>query len=95
MPFTEAHYERWLELFTATLHEGWAGPVADTAERRARRMAGSMRRVLAGEADPDPTWPDEGAGPETAARPAAPGPLGRPRDAGRPRPRPAPPRRRF
>ncbi len=63
MPFTEAHYERWLELFTETLHEHWSGPVAETAERRARRMARSMRRVLAGEADPDPTWPDEGAVP--------------------------------
>jgi hemoglobin len=61
--FTEAHYERWLELFCATLHDGWAGPVADTAERRAHRMARSMRRVLAGQDDPDPTWPDEGVGP--------------------------------
>jgi len=59
MPFTAAHYERWLELFTETLHRGWSGPVADTAERRARRMARSMQRVLAGEADPDPTWPEE------------------------------------
>jgi hemoglobin len=65
MPFTEAHYERWLELFTDTLRAGWSGPVADTAERRARRMARSMRRVLAGEPDPDPTWPDEGAGPDS------------------------------
>lgn len=78
VPFTEAHYERWLELFCATLHEGWSGPVADTAERRAHRMARSMRRVLAGEADPDPTWPDEGVaaeGPDAsaAAADAAPG----------------------
>jgi hemoglobin len=69
VPFTEAHYERWLELFTETLHDGWSGPVAATAERRARRMARSMRRVLAGEDDPDPTWPDEtpapGTGPTT------------------------------
>ena len=64
VPFTEAHYERWLELFCATLHDGWAGPVADTAERRARRMARSMRRVLAGQDDPDPTWPDEGVDPD-------------------------------
>ena len=71
VPFTEAHYERWLELFCATLHDGWAGPVADTAERRARRMARSMRRVLAGEADPDPTWPEEGAGPEGVPYPEA------------------------
>jgi hemoglobin len=63
VPFTEAHYERWLELFCTTLHDSWAGPVTDTADRRARRMARSMRRVLAGQDDPDPTWPDEGAGP--------------------------------
>lgn len=63
VPFTEAHYERWLELFCATLHAGWEGPVAATAERRARRMARSMRRVLAGEDDPQPTWPEEGVEP--------------------------------
>jgi hemoglobin len=64
VPFTEAHYERWLELFTDTLHDGWAGPVADLAERRARLMARSMRRVLAGVDDPDPSWPDEAGAPD-------------------------------
>ncbi|HEY6531845.1 MAG TPA: group III truncated hemoglobin [Acidimicrobiales bacterium] len=60
VPFTEAHYERWLELFGDTLRENWSGPVADTAERRAERMARSMRRVLAGDDDPEPSWAEEG-----------------------------------
>ncbi len=61
VPFTDEHYDRWLELFTETLHERWSGPVADRADERARRMARSMRRVLAGgdeqgwsEVAPDP-----------------------------------------
>jgi hemoglobin len=60
VPFTEAHYERWLALFSQTLRESWDGPVAALAEQRAGRMARSMRRVLAGDADPDPSWPEEG-----------------------------------
>ena len=63
VPFTAAHYERWLELFTTTLQESWSGPVAEMAERRARRMARSMQRVLAGDDDPDPTWAEEGVEP--------------------------------
>ena len=63
VPFTEAHYQRWLELFADTLRSGWAGPVADLAERRAERMARSMRRVLAGAEDPEPSWPEEGVEP--------------------------------
>jgi len=63
VPFTEAHYERWLELFCETLHEGWSGPTTELAEQRARRMAGSMKRVLAGADDPEPSWPEEGVDP--------------------------------
>ena len=63
VPFTEEHYERWLELFRATLHERWSGPVTELAEQRARRMARSMRRVLAGTPDPEPSWPEEGVEP--------------------------------
>jgi len=74
VPFTEAHYERWLELFCATLHERWSGPVTDLAEQRARRMAGSMHRVLAGDDDPGPTWPEEGAGREQMSTPGDPRP---------------------
>ena len=69
--FTDEHYERWLELFTDTLRSGWSGPVADLAERRAQRMARSMRRVLAGAEDPDPSWPEEGVEPGEVAEPSA------------------------
>ena len=48
-PFTEAHYQRWLELFDATLDELYAGPTTEVAKRRARRMASAMRRLLAGQ----------------------------------------------
>ena len=67
VPFTDAHYERWLELFCTTLHAGWSGPVTDLAERRAHRMAASMRRVLAGVDDPDPSWAEEGVEPSGPA----------------------------
>jgi hemoglobin len=67
VPFTEAHYERWLELFGETLHERWSGPTAELAERRAQLMARSMRRVLAGTDDPEPSWPEEGVEPEVHA----------------------------
>jgi hemoglobin len=67
VPFTEAHYERWLELFGETLHERWSGPTAELAERRAQLMARSMRRVLAGTDDPEPSWPEEGVEPEVPA----------------------------
>lgn len=59
VPFTEAHYERWLELFASTVEAGWQGPLAELAVARAHRMARSMRRVLSHLDDPDPTWPDE------------------------------------
>jgi hemoglobin len=70
VPFTEAHYERWLELFVETVHDRWTGPVADLADRRAHLMARSMRRVLAGDDDPEPSWPEEGV--EPPAGPTAP-----------------------
>ena len=64
VPFTEAHYQRWLELFDATVRASWSGPVADLAVERAERMARSMRRVLTGSPDPDPIWAEEeGASP--------------------------------
>ncbi len=97
VPFREEHYERWLELFTATLHDGWSGPVAEAADRRAHRMARSMRRVLAGVDDPEPTWAEEGVDPVVAADPDPDGPrrgasggLVMPVALGRPGRRPAP-----
>ncbi|MEZ5239000.1 MAG: group III truncated hemoglobin [Microthrixaceae bacterium] len=40
-PFTPAHFERWLELFTDTVVLGWAGPAAD----RALALAHDVARV--------------------------------------------------
>jgi hypothetical protein len=48
-PFGEVHYLRWLELFETTVNELFAGPVAELAKGRARRMATAMRRLLDGE----------------------------------------------
>jgi hemoglobin len=47
-PFTEEHYERWLEIFDTTVDERFRGPNAEFAKRRARRMAQAMRRLLDG-----------------------------------------------
>ncbi|HEX6166397.1 MAG TPA: group III truncated hemoglobin [Acidimicrobiales bacterium] len=51
-PFGPELYERWLDLFEATVDAGYAGPVAEVAKGRARRMAGALRRLLDGEHAP-------------------------------------------
>lgn len=38
-PLDDEHFARWLELFTATVDEHFAGPVAELAKERARTMA--------------------------------------------------------
>lgn len=48
-PFTDAHYERWLELFAETVDEGFEGPIADAAKTRATKMANALQRLLAGQ----------------------------------------------
>ncbi len=48
-PFTEAHYERWLDLFVSTIDEYFVGPIAERAKIRAAKMAHAMRRLLDGE----------------------------------------------
>ncbi|WP_208028800.1 group III truncated hemoglobin [Rhabdothermincola sediminis] len=48
-PFTDAHFERWLELFAATVDAHFEGPRAATAKQRAAKMAAALRRFLAGE----------------------------------------------
>jgi hemoglobin len=48
-PFTAAHYERWLDLFTTTIDDRFAGQRAELAKSRARRMATALRRLLEGE----------------------------------------------
>jgi hemoglobin len=47
-PFGAEHYERWLELFTATVDARFSGATADAAKARARRMARAMQRLLSG-----------------------------------------------
>lgn len=44
----EAHFARWLELWTATVDERFAGPKAELAKAQARRIAGSLDRRLHG-----------------------------------------------
>lgn len=48
-PFTDAHYERWLDLFVSTVDENFVGSTAEMAKGRARKMARAMRRLLSGE----------------------------------------------
>lgn len=50
-PFTPAHYERWLALFTETIDERFAGPVAELATTRGRKMARALQRLLDGVSD--------------------------------------------
>jgi hemoglobin len=45
-PFRPAHFERWLDLFTATVESRFAGPTADLAVQRGRKMAQALARVL-------------------------------------------------
>lgn len=45
---TDAHFTRWLELWTATVDARFAGPAADRAKLQASRIAGSMQRRLDG-----------------------------------------------
>jgi truncated hemoglobin YjbI len=47
-PLTDAHFTRWLQLWTATVDELFAGPAAERAKLQATRIAGSMVRRLAG-----------------------------------------------
>jgi truncated hemoglobin YjbI len=47
-PLGDAHFERWLELFTETVDEHFEGPVAELAKARAVQMALALRRLLRG-----------------------------------------------
>jgi hemoglobin len=65
-PFTDEHFERWLELFENTIDNLFVGPVAELAKARANKMATAMRRLLSdvadvidvGNAPVDATWVD-------------------------------------
>lgn len=48
-PFAAEHYERWLQIFQATIDEHFAGPTAELAKRRGRKMAAALRRLLEGQ----------------------------------------------
>lgn len=48
VPFTAAHYARWLDLFESTVDSLFAGPVADLAKARGRKMAAALARLLDG-----------------------------------------------
>jgi hemoglobin len=51
-PFTDAHFARWLALFTETVDELFDGPTADLAKARATKMAHALQRLLRGESAP-------------------------------------------
>jgi hemoglobin len=51
-PFEPELYERWLELFDATVDDSFYGAVADLAKDRARRMAHALQRLLDGVSAP-------------------------------------------
>ena len=51
-PLTNAHYVRWVQLFCDTVDAAFAGPRADAAKVRGRKMAAAMERLLAGVSAP-------------------------------------------
>ncbi|MGA9278266.1 group III truncated hemoglobin [Ilumatobacter sp.] len=60
-PFSDAHYERWLDLFISTLDEYFVGETAELAKVRATKMAAALRRLMTGEHGPassaiQPLW---------------------------------------
>ncbi|MDY7104921.1 MAG: group III truncated hemoglobin [Actinomycetota bacterium] len=46
-PLGADHFDRWFELFSTTVAEGWAGPSADRAVAHAATMARSLARIVA------------------------------------------------
>jgi hemoglobin len=42
LPMEAAHFQRWVELFTSTVDEHFAGPKAEEAKQRAGSIAGVM-----------------------------------------------------
>ena len=60
-PLNGAHYERWVELFCDTVDASFAGPRAEAAKSRGRKMAAAMERLLSGVSDSgaapiEPMW---------------------------------------
>lgn len=61
-PFTQAHFDRWLDLFHDTVESGWVGPNVDRALTLAHNVASVHGRQLIGHRNvvrpaplPDPT----------------------------------------
>lgn len=46
VPLTREHFERWVELFTTTVDELFAGAIATLAKTRARSIAGLMQHKM-------------------------------------------------
>jgi len=46
---TKADFDRWLEFFTSTVREHYAGPQAERAVKVAGHIAGNMTRYIAGD----------------------------------------------
>lgn len=53
-PLDATHFGRWLELWSRTLDERFAGPQVERAKLQAGRIAGSMARRLAGHEGREP-----------------------------------------
>ena len=49
VPFTPAHFHRWLDLFEETLALGWAGPNVERVTEMANRVAFVHGKQLTGE----------------------------------------------
>jgi hemoglobin len=45
-PLTAGHFDHWVDLFSATIDERFAGPTADLAKARAKSIAATLRRLL-------------------------------------------------
>ena len=53
------HFARWVALWTLTVHDHFAGPVAEQAKAHAARVAGAFHRRLEG-LPPEPEEPGDG-----------------------------------
>ena len=65
-PLTAELFDRWLELWDATLTEAFAGPMADAARAHAQRIAAAFLRNLAEPPTPRAELPVTSLGPTRA-----------------------------
>ena len=68
LPLTSAHFERWLEIFTATIDKMFAGERADFLKTRAVSIAGRMQAFLTGDDRPEVSPVEIDASTQRAAR---------------------------